>query len=171
MRGPLGDGAGVEPVRGGTGGGHEGPVARPVERSGVGGEVFVDGGPVRCGQAGGFADQQGGAPFVELSGVEGGEGVRHFGDEGFGEAEESAAFGGGFAPGEGDLRADPGPELLGGDALAGLGAALEQVERHGEAGLFGRHGRFLVLEFADPVDDPGSVCDGAAGSSAWPKPS
>ena len=99
--------------------------------------MFVDGGPVRGGQAGGFADQQGGAPFVELSGFEGGEGVRHLGHERFREAQEPAALGGGFAPGQGDLRTDPGPELLGGDPGGGLGAALEQVERHGEPGLFG----------------------------------
>ena len=161
VRRSLGDGAGVEPVRGGPGPGGEGPVAHPVERAGVGGEVFVDGGPVRGGQAGGFADQQGGAPFVELAGFEGGEGVRHLGHEGFGQAQEPAAFGGGFAPGQGDLRADPGTDLIRGDAGVGLGAALEQVQLHGEAGLFGGRGGFLVLQHPDPIDDPGSVCDGA----------
>ena len=126
----------------------------PGEGPGVGGEVRVDGGPVRGGQAGGFAHQQGGAPFVELPGLERGEGVRHLGHEGFGQAEEPAALGGGFVPGQGDLRADPGPELLRGDPGGGLGAALEQVEGHGEPGLLGGRGALLVLEFPDPVDDP-----------------
>ena len=41
------------------------PVPGAVERSGVGGEFLVDGGPVRRGQGRGFLHQQGGAPFVE----------------------------------------------------------------------------------------------------------
>ena len=57
-------------------------------------EFLVDGGPVGGGQAGGFADEQGGGPFVELPGLEGGERVGHFGDEGFGQAQEPAALGG-----------------------------------------------------------------------------
>jgi hypothetical protein len=36
--------------------------------------------------------------------------VRHFGDQGLGQSEEAAAFGGGFAPGQGDLRAGAGAE-------------------------------------------------------------
>ena len=120
----LGDGARIEPVGGGAGGGDQGPVTGAGEGAGVGGEVLVDGGPVRGGQAGGFADEEGGAPFVEDPGLEGGEGVRHFGDEGLGEAQEPAALGRGFAPGEGDLRADPGSELLGGHSGGGLLAAL-----------------------------------------------
>ena len=107
-----------------------------------GGEFVVDGGPVRGGQAGGFAHEQGGAPFVELPGFQGGEGVRHLGHEGFGQAQEPAALGGGFAPGQGDLRADPGAELLGRDPGGGLFAALEQVEGDGEPGLAGRGGDF-----------------------------
>ena len=129
VRGALGDGARVEPVGGGAGGGDQAPVTGAGEGAGVGGEVLVDGGPVGGGQAGGFAHEQGGAPFVELPGFQRGEGVRHFGDEGFGQAQEPAALGGGFAPGEGDLRADPGPELLGGHSGVGLLAALGQHQR------------------------------------------
>ena len=127
------------------------------EGSGVGGEFLVDGGPVRGGQAGGFADQEGGAPFVELAGFQGGEGVRHFGDEGFGQAQEPAALGGGFAPGQGDLRPDPGAELRRGDPGGGLVAALGQVERDREAGLAGGRGGLQVLELPELVDHPGTV--------------
>ena len=129
VRGAVGDGAGVQPVRGGPGGGHQPPVTGPGEGAGVGGEVRVDGGPVRGGQARGFAHEQGGAPFVQLPGLQRGEGVRHFGHEGFGQAQEPAALGGGFVPGEGDLRADPGAELLRGDPGGGLGAALGRHRR------------------------------------------
>ena len=161
MRGAVGDGARVQPVRGGPGGGHQPPVTGPGEGPGVGCEVFVDGGPVRGGQAGGFAHQQGGAPFVQLPGLERGEGVRHLGHEGFRQAEEPAALGGGFVPGEGDLRADPGTELLRGDPGVGLGAALEKVERHGEPGLLRGRGALLVFQFPDPIDDRGT------GSGRW----
>ena len=157
VRGAFGDGAGVTPVRGGAGRGHHGPVALPAERAGVGGEFGVDGGPVRGAQARGFAHEQGGAPFVELPGLQGGEGVRHLSHEGFGQAEEPAAPGRGFAPGQGDLRADPGAELLGRDPGRGLFAALEQVEGHGEPGLFRGRGGLPVFQFPDPVNDPGTV--------------
>ena len=157
VRGAFGDGAGVTPVRGGPGRGDQGPVPGPGERPGVGGEFGVDGGPVRGGQAGGFAHEQGGAPFVQLPGFQGGEGVGHFGHEGFGQAQEPAALGGGFAPGQGDLRADTGAEFLGRDPGGGLFAALEQVEGHGEPGLFRGRGGFPVFQFPDPVNDPGTV--------------
>ena len=157
MGGAVGDGARVEPVGGRPGGGHQPPVTDPGECPGVGGEVRVHGGPVRGGQARGLAHQQGGAPFVQLPGLECGEGVRHFGHEGFGQAQEPAAFGRGFAPGEGDLRAGPGPEPLRGDSRGSLLAALEQIKSHGEPGLFGGQGGFPVLQFPDPVDDPGTV--------------
>ena len=111
VAGPLGDGARVPAVGGGPGGGDDAPVPGAVERPGVGGEFGVDGGPVLGGQARGFLHQEGGAPFVELPGLQRGEGVGHFGDEGFGQAEEPAALGGGFTPGQGDLRTDPGAEL------------------------------------------------------------
>ena len=122
-----------------------------------GASSFVDGGPVGGGQAGGFADQQGGAPFVELPGFEGGEGVRHFGDEGFGQAEEPAAFGGGFAPGEGDLRADPGPEVLGGDPGGGLVAALEAGRRRRRSGPAG----LPAADFASSSSRSWSIIPGA----------
>ncbi len=122
-----------------------------------GGELFVDGGPVLRGQAGGFPDQEGGAPFVELPGFQRGESVGHFGDQGLGQAQEPAAFGGGFAPGEGDLRADPGPELGRGHPGVGLFAALEQVQRDGEAGLRRGRGRFQVLELPELADQSGTV--------------
>ena len=83
--------------------------------------------------------------------------MRHLGHEGFGQAEEPAALGGGFAPGQGDLRADPGAELLGRDPEPGLFAALEQVEGHGEPGLFRGRGGLPVLQFPDPVNDSGTA--------------
>ena len=70
VRGTGGDGAGVQPVGGGAGRAGDGPVPGAGEGAGVGGEVFIDGGPVRGAQAGGLADQQGGAPFVELPGLQ-----------------------------------------------------------------------------------------------------
>ena len=133
------------------------PVPGAGEGPGVGGEFVVDGGPVRGGQAGGFADQQGGAPFVELPGLQGGEGVRHFGHEGFGQAQEPAALGGGFAPGQGDLRPDPGAEFRRGHPGGGLFAALEQVEGDGEPGLAGRGGGLQVFELPELINHPGTV--------------
>ncbi len=91
VAGPLGDGARVPAVGGGPGGGDDAPVPGAVERPGVGGEFGVDGGPVLRGQARRFLHQQGGAPFVELPGLQRGEGVGHFGDEGLGQAQEPAA--------------------------------------------------------------------------------
>jgi hypothetical protein len=159
VRGTFGHRAGVTPVRGGPGRGHNGPVAlaRQRARIGVGCQFLVDGGPVRGAQAGGFAHEQGGAPFIELPGFQGGERVGHFSHEGFGQAEEPAAPGRGFAPGQGNLRADPGAELLGRDPEPGLFAALEQVEGHGEPGLFRGRGGLPVFQFPDPVNDPGTV--------------
>ncbi len=93
VRGTFGHGARVQPVRGATCGGHEALVAHAGECPGVGREFGVDGGPVRGGQARGLAHQQGGAPFVELPGLQGGESVRHLGHEGFGQTQEPAAPG------------------------------------------------------------------------------
>ena len=131
MRCPLGDGARVPPVGRGPGRGDDGAVPGAGEGAGVGGEFLVDGGPVRRGQARGLAHEQGGAPFVELAGLQRGEGVRHFGHEGFGQAQQPAALGGGFAPGEGDLCRDAGSELVGGHPGVGLFAALAQIEGDG----------------------------------------
>ena len=103
-----------------------------------GGELLVDGGAFLGGEARGFADEEGGAPFVELPGLQRGEGVRHLGDQGLRQAEQPAALGGGFAPGEGDLRADPGPELGRGHPGVGLFAALEQVKGDGQIRACGR---------------------------------
>ncbi len=157
VRRAVGDGARVQPVRGGAGRGDQPPVADAVQGAGVGGEFRVDGGPVRSGQAGGFAHQEGGAPFVELPGLQCGEGVRHLGHEGLGQAQEPASFGRGFAPGEGDLRADPGAEFLGRDPCGTLLAPLEEIEGNGEPGLLGGHSGFPVFQFPDPVNDPGGV--------------
>ena len=168
VRGTGGDGAGVQPVGGGAGRAGDGPVPGAGEGAGVGGEVFIDGGPVRGAQAGGLADQQGGAPFVELPALQRGQSVGHFGHERSRQAQEPAAFGGGFAPGQGDLRAGPGAELLGGDPGGGLLAALEQVEGHGETCLLGGQGGFQVFQFPDLVDNPGSFRGGAAGVAAGP---
>ena len=149
VAGPLGDGARVPAVRGGPGGGDDAPVPGAVERPGVGGEFGVDGGPVVRGQARGFLHQKGGAPFVELPGLQRGEGVGHFGDEGFGQAQEPAALGRGFAPGQGDLRADPGPELGRGHPGVGLFTALDQIKGDGQPCLPGRQGRLLVFQGPD----------------------
>ena len=145
VAGPLGDGARVPAVGGGPGRGDDAPVPGAVERPGVGGEFGVDGGPVLRGQARGFLHQEGGAPFVELPGLQRSEGVGHFGDQGFGQAEEPAALGGGFAPGQGDLRADPGPELGRGHPGVGLFTALQQIERDGQTCLTGSQGRLSRL--------------------------
>ena len=55
--------------------------------------------------------EQGGAPFVELPGLQRRQGAGHLRHQGLRQAQEPAALGGGFAPGQGDLRPDPGPEL------------------------------------------------------------
>ena len=141
VAGPLRDRARVPPVGGGPGRGDDAPVPGAVEGPGVGGEFLVDGGPVLRGQARGFPDEQGGAPFVELPGLQRGESVRHLGDQGLGQAQEPAALGGGFAPGEGDLRGDPGAELGRGHPGVGLFAALQQVEGDGQTCLTGSQGR------------------------------
>ena len=73
----------------------------------------------------------------------------HFGDEGFGQAQEPAAAGGGFPPGQGDLRADPGAELRRRHTGVGLFAALEQVEGDGQTRLTGGQGRFSVFQGPD----------------------
>ena len=139
----------IPAVGGGAGRGNDLPVPGAVERPGVGGEFGVDGGPVLRGQARRFLHEQGGAPFVELPGLQGGEGVGHFGDEGFGQAQEPAALGGGFPPGQGDLRADPGAQLRRGHPGVGLVAALEQVEGDGQTRLAGGQGRLSVFQGPD----------------------
>ena len=160
VAGPLGDGARVPAVGGGPGRGDDAPVPGAVERPGVGGEFGVDGGAVLRGQARGFLHQEGGAPFVELPGLQRSQGVGHFGDQGFGQAEEPAALGRGFAPGEGDLRADPGPELGRGHPGVGLFAALQQIERDGQTCLTGSQGRFRVFQLTDLADQSGTVAGG-----------
>ncbi|MDQ0755984.1 hypothetical protein QFZ61_001971 [Arthrobacter sp. B3I4] len=67
--------------------------------------------------------------------------MRHFGDEGFRQAEEPAAFGRGFPPGQGDLGRDPGPELVGRYPGGGLFTPLGQVKRDREPGLTRSQGR------------------------------
>ncbi len=148
VAGPLGDGARVAAVGGCPGGGDDAPVPGAVEGSGVGGEFGVDGGPFLGGQAGRFPDQEGGAPFVELPGLQRSESVRHFGDQGFRQAEEPAAAGGGFAPGEGDLRADPGAELAPRASRRRPVRGAAAGRRRRRAGPDGRPGRTLGLPVA-----------------------
>ena len=162
VAGPLGDGARIPAVGGGPGGGDDAPVPGAVERPGVGGEFGVDGGPVLRGQARRFLHQQGRPPFVELPGLQRREGVGHLGDEGFRQAQEPAALGGGFAPGQGDLRADPGPELRRGHPGVGLFAALEQVEGDGQTRLTGRQGRLLVFQGPDFSNQTRTVRSGTS---------
>ena len=130
VRGSFGDGARVEPVRGGPGPADQ-ATGRPPRRT------------CRCrgrGRASTAARSAAVRQAVSRTSrvarhslscpdCERGEGVRHLGHEGLGQAQEPAALGGGFAPGQGDLRADPGPELLRGDPGGGLGAALEQASK------------------------------------------
>ena len=160
VAGPLRDGARVPAVRGGPGRGDDAPVSGAVEGSGVGGEFVVDGGPVFRGQGRGFPDDEGGVPFVELPGLQRGQRAGHFGDQGLGQAEEPAALGGGFAPGERDLRGNPGAEFGRGHPGGGLLAALEQIEGDREPGLRRGRGGFQILEFAELVDQPGTVAGG-----------
>ena len=54
-------------------------------------------------EAGAFADDQGGPPFREHPGFQGGQGVRHLVHQGGGEAEVAAAAGRGVASGQGDF--------------------------------------------------------------------
>ena len=145
VAGPLGDGARVPAVGGGPGRGDDAPVPGAVERPGVGGEFGVDGGPVLRGQARGFLHQQGGAPFVELPGLQRGEGVGHFGDEGFGQAQEPAALAGDSRRARAICAPTPAPSSAAGIPAVGLFAALEQVERDGQTRLTGRQGGFLRL--------------------------
>ena len=165
VAGPLGDGARVPAVGRGPGRGDDAPVSGAVERSGVGGEFGVDGGPVLRGQARGFPDQEGGVPFVELPGLQRSEGVGHFGDQGFGQAEEPAALGRGFAPGQGDLRADPGPELGRRHPGVGLFTALQQIERDGQTCLTGSQGGLSVFQVPD-LSNQSAHCPGSAGHAA-----
>ena len=73
----------------------------------------------------------------------------HFGDEGFGQAQEPSAAGRGFPPGQGDLRADPGSQLRGRHPQVPLFAPLEQIEGDGQAGLTGSQGRLPVFQGPD----------------------
>ena len=157
---PLRDGARVPAVGGGPGGGDDAPVPGAVERPGVGGELLVDGGPFLGGEAGGFADEEGGAPFVELPGLQRCEGVRHLGNQGLRQPQEPAALGGGFAPGEGDLRADPGPELGRRHPGVGLFAALGQIEGDGVSGLAGGQGGLEILQLARFLEERGGAVRG-----------
>ncbi|MCB5291637.1 hypothetical protein BJQ90_01063 [Arthrobacter sp. SO3] len=149
VAGAGGDGAGVPAVGGGAGRGDNLPVPGPVEGPGVGGEFLIHGGPVRRGEARGFLHEQRGAPFVEGPALQGREGVGHFGDEGFGQAQEASAAGRGFPPGQGDLRAGPGTQLRRRHPKVPLFAALEQVKGHGQTGLTGSQGRLSVFQGPD----------------------
>ena len=146
------------------------PVPGAVEGPGVGREFLVDGGPVLRGQAGGFPDEEGGAPFVELPGLQRRESVRHLRNQGLRQAQEPAALGRGFAPGEGDLRADPGPEFGRGHPGVGLFAALEQVKGDGQTCLGLRRGRGRTFSVS-PSCQPGcwSVISPAAVAGRWPE--
>ena len=132
----------------------------------------VDGGPFLRGQARGFPHEEGGAPFVELPGFKGGEGVGHFGGQGLREAEEPIAFGRGFAPGQGDLRGNPGPEVRRRHPGVGLFAALEQVEGDGQTGLAGGQGRLSVFQGPDFSNQARTVqlrhADAGPDGSPWP---
>ena len=160
VRGAFGDGAGVTPVRGGAGRGDQGPVTGPGERPGVGGEFLVDGGPVRGGQAGGFAHEQGGAPFVELPGFQGGEGVRHFGDRGPWPGPGAGRPWRGIRAGPGRSARRPrrraSRPALRRRLVRGVGA----VEGHGVPGLPGRDGGLQVLQVPDLVDQCGGAVRG-----------
>jgi hypothetical protein len=147
----------IEAVGGGAGRGDEGAVAQAGPGARVRGELFVPRAAVCCAEAGCFLDQEGGAPLVELAGVECGECVRHFGDEGFGQAQEPAAAGGGFAPGQGDLRRDALSEFSGRDAGCVLGAPLTGLKRDSDPGLQPGGRRLQVLNVPELADQRGTV--------------
>ncbi|VDC29990.1 hypothetical protein PSET11_02334 [Arthrobacter ulcerisalmonis] len=147
-------------VRGGPGRGDQGPVSCAGERAGVGGEFSVHGGPVFGAEAGCFPDEECGAPFVEVPGVEGGEGVGHFGDEGSGEAKEPAAAAGGFTPGQCYLGTDAVASLGGGHPGRGLGCAFEGVERDGQPGLEASGRGLQIFEAAELINQPSSIRSG-----------
>ena len=67
---------------------------------------------------------------------------------------------GGFAPGEGDLRADPGPELGRGHPGVGLFAALEQIKGDRQPGLQRGRGGLQIFQFPELANQPGTVPGG-----------
>jgi hypothetical protein len=154
---PLGDGTRVFAVGGSPGRRDNGAVPGAGERSGLGSEFVVDGAPAGRGQACCLLDEQGGAPFVELAGVQGGEGVRHFGHEGLGEAEQAAAAVGGFAAGEGDLRGHSLAPCRSRNPHLGLIPPLGGIEGDSDPSLQARDDAFEVLETGQLLDQPRTV--------------
>jgi hypothetical protein len=167
VAGPLRDGPRIPPVRRGAGAGDEGPVTGSGEGPGVGREFLVDGAAVRGGQARRFLHQQRRAPLVQLTGVKGREGVRHFGGKGLRQAQEPSTAGRGLPPGQADLRRDPGAQFRRRQAGVGLRAALLQIEGHSHARLQRSRGGLQVLQSSQLVDQPSAVgarADGGQGA-------
>ena len=152
VAGAVRNGPRIPSVGGGATGRDQPPVACSTERPGVGRQFLVTCGPVGGGQASGFAHEQGGAPFISIARSPAPRECAAFRSRGLWPGPEPASFGRGFAPGEGDLRAGPGPELFRGHPGVGLFAALEQVEGDGEAGLVGGRGGFQVFQVPDLVN-------------------
>jgi hypothetical protein len=171
VAGPLRDGPRIPPVRRGAGAGDEGPVTGSGEGPGVGREFLVDGAAVRGGQARRFLHQQRRAPLVQLTGVKGREGVRHFGGKGLGQAQEPSTAGRGFAPGQADLRRDPGAQFGRRHAGLGLRPALQQIERHGDPGLQRRSRGLQILQLPQLLDQGSTLSarhDGGQGPEQIP---
>jgi hypothetical protein len=155
--GPLGDGAGVPAVGRGPNRRGDGAVPDPGEGPCVGSEFVVDGAPVGRGQACCLLDDHGGTPFVELPAVQGGQGVRHLGHEGLGEAKQAAAAAGRFPAGEGDLRGHALAPFRDGDPGRGLLPPLGGIKGHGNPGLQAGAHALQDLQASQLLDQPGAV--------------
>ncbi len=177
MARPLRHRARVPAGGGGPYRGDDGPGSGAGEGSGVGGEFLIDGGPVGHSQAGCLFHDIQGALFIELAGVQGGQGVRHLGDERLRHAEEPAAAVRGLAPGQRDLlgRAhgrvpwgascpDPQPTASTAGLLEiclrpefSLFLAMPDVEGHGRPRLLPGNHALELLPRLHLVDQPGAV--------------
>jgi hypothetical protein len=63
------------------------------------------------------------------------QGVGHFRHQGFSQSQKAASAGWGLTPRQGDLGSDVFPEIGCGHSCAGLGTALQSVERDGDPSL------------------------------------
>jgi hypothetical protein len=165
MAGALGDGAGVPADGGGPDGGDDGPGPGTNERAGVGGELLINGSPVFDTQTCGLFRDVHGALFVQLSGVQGGEGVWHL-CQGLGCAEQPPAAVRGLAPGQRDLFGRAQAVFLGAVFAQVLGGqcrpvggflAEPRLEGHSKPRLLPGQHALHVLRGAELVDQPGIV--------------
>lgn len=164
MAGPLADRTRITAIGSGPCRRYNCLVARSNECPGICGEFLIHCTSVFGAQTRRLLHQQGGPPFVQLATVQGGQSVRHFRHQCFGQTQQAATTGRGFPPGEGNLGADALALLVGREPLFGLLPAFEAIKGHRKPRLLATDRRLQVFKAAHLIDQTGAIGGQSSGS-------